>query len=275
MPAAELPALTVANVNLWRQWLAREGATAKGVWLTIAKKDISKPTSLTYPEALDEALCYGWIDSRGRTLDDSTQTYRFTPRAPKGMWSKRNIGFVERLLQEGRMQPAGLATVESAKADGRWDAAYSGGATAEAPQYFLDAVKEDPAAQETWDQLNRGNRYAIYMRLVSLKTEAGREKRTKAFVEMLANGETLVPQKGMKTTAAKVVKTTAADVMKKKPTAEVMEKKPAAKVMKKKKPTARASNRKVSDDVQGPMVTATSSRTTRSGRQAPSYTGQG
>lgn len=218
----------------------------------MAKKDIQKPTSLTYLQALDEALCYGWIDSRGRKRDDTTHIYRFTPRAAKGMWSKRNIGFVERLIEEGRMEPAGLATVEAAKADGRWDAAYSGPSTAEVPQYFLDAVSENLAAKLTWDQLNRGNRYAIYMRLVSLKTDAGREKRTKAFVEMLASGETLVPQKGLK-----------------KPTSTVNA--PASKASKRKK---------LEEDEEIAEETIPSShdqptRMTRSGRQAPSCRGQG
>ena len=197
MPAPELPALTLANAPAWRQWLSQNSTISKGVWLTIANKGITKTTSITYLEALDEALCYGWIDSRGRKRDDTTHTFRFTPRAAKGMWSKRNVGFVERLISEGKMQPGGLATIEAAKADGRWEAAYSGPASAEVPGWFLEKVEGDVKARETWEKLNRGNRYAIYMRLVGLKTEKGREKATKGFVEMLAKGEALVPQKGI------------------------------------------------------------------------------
>ncbi|KAF2159397.1 hypothetical protein M409DRAFT_71064 [Zasmidium cellare ATCC 36951] len=256
MPAPDLPALTLPNAPSWRHWLSQNTTTSKGVWLTIANKNITVPTSLTYLEALDEALCYGWIDSRGRKRDDTTHTYRFTPRATKGMWSKRNIGFVERLIAEGRMQPAGLATIEAAKADGRWDAAYSGPASAELPKYFLDAVEKDVQAKATWERLNRGNRYAVYMRLVGLRTEKGRERATRGFVEILGRGEGLVPQKGLKTYEG----------------------------------TRKGAKRKVGGDgevVEGKVVEdeqvdaaekpndSEVARTTRSGRQAPSYTGQG
>ncbi|KAK4624420.1 hypothetical protein CLAFUW4_06387 [Fulvia fulva] len=193
MPAAELPVLTVATSKLWRRWLAQNSSNMPGVWLTVAKKGTTKPTSMTYADALDEALCCGWIDSRTRKVDEYTNSCRFTPRAPKGLWSKRNVGYIERLLQEGRMQPAGLAQVKAAKADGRWDAAYS--AQGEPPEEFFAALKQNPGAQNMWDKLNKGNRWHIYFTLLNLKTEAGKAKRIQGFVEMLARGETPVPQK--------------------------------------------------------------------------------
>lgn len=191
----ELPVLTVANTTLWRQWLLTQHATSPGVWLTLAKKGSKSPTTLTYQEALEEALCFGFIDGQSRKKDDATYAQRFTPRTAKSTWSQRNVGIIARLEQDGRMHEAGRQAVEAAKADGRWAAAYAGSSTAEAPQDFLDAVARVPTAQATWDELNRQNRYVIYMRLSSLKTPAGREKRIAAFVDMLAKGEMPIPQK--------------------------------------------------------------------------------
>lgn len=204
MPAS-LPTLTVADAAAWRRWLGVNNAKSKGVLLTVAMKDVvSLPTSLTYPQALDEALCYGWIDSGGRKRADlpGAHYFRFTKRKPNGLWSKRNVGFVERLLKDGRMQAPGIACVEAAKADGRWNSAYAGSATAELPSDFLTAVEAVPAAKTTYETLNRGNRWAIYFRLLQLKTQAGREKRIQAYVIMLAEGKTPIPQK--KVTSPKV-----------------------------------------------------------------------
>lgn len=192
----ELPILTIANAELWRQWLAREGSTAKGVWLTLAKKGTTAPTSLSYSQALDEALCYGWIDGQARKGDEATYSQRFTPRAAKSTWSKRNVGHIARLEEENRMRDAGRAAVDKAKADGRWDAAYAGSADAEASEDFLAALKEVPVALAAWEGLNKTSRYAMYLRLKSLKTPAGRKRRIKAYVEMLVKGGTPVPQNG-------------------------------------------------------------------------------
>lgn len=252
MPAPDLPALTLPNASAWRLWLSQNAAKSPGVWLTIANKSVFTTTSLVYLEALDEALCYGWIDSRGRKRDDTTHTYRFTPRAAKGMWSKRNVGFVEKLIAEGRMQPAGLACIEAAKADGRWDAAYSGPAAMELPAWFLEAVEASPKASETWEKLNKGNRYAIYMRLVGLRTEKGREKATRGFVEMLGRGEGLVPQKGLPVASGKAAKRKAIEEVE--TTTDVVDDEP---------------------DEAMSAVTTPPARMTRSGRQAPSYKGQG
>ncbi|KAI1346293.1 hypothetical protein F5Y01DRAFT_298131 [Xylaria sp. FL0043] len=197
----ELPVLTIADAAAWATWLVRNAATSKGVWLTLAKKGNTTPTSLTYAQALDEALCQGWIDGQARGGDDRTYSQRFTPRTAKSLWSRRNIANVARLEKEGRVTALGRAAIDAAKADGRWDAAYAGQAAAEVPPEFLAAVAAVPAAQEMWDGLNRSNRFAVYFRLNALKTKAGRERRIRAFVEMLARGECLVPQKqkGMKT----------------------------------------------------------------------------
>ncbi|KAI2464461.1 bacteriocin-protection, YdeI or OmpD-associated-domain-containing protein [Annulohypoxylon bovei var. microspora] len=195
----ELPLLTVADATAWSSWLFRSGGTSKGVWLTLSKKGAVLPTSLTYVQALDEALCYGWIDGQARKSEgnnaDTSYVQRFTPRAARSSWSKRNVEHIARLESEGRITEAGRRAVDSAKADGRWDTAYAGQATAELPPEFLAAVAAIPAAQAAFETLSRQNRFLIYYRLSSLKTQLGREKRIAAFVDMLARGETPYPQK--------------------------------------------------------------------------------
>ncbi|KAI1746996.1 hypothetical protein F4782DRAFT_522683 [Xylaria castorea] len=208
MPA-DLPVLTVAHAAAWANWLVCSAAASKGVWLTLAKKGNMAPTSLTYAQALDEALCQGWIDGQARGGNERTYSQRFTPRTPKSLWSARNVENIARLEKEGRVTALGRAAVDAAKADGRWDAAYAGQSTAEPPPEFLAAVAAVPEAQAMWDCLTRSNRFAIYFRLNALKTQAGREKRIAAFVEMLARGETLYPQK-QKPTTTRTKATTAA-----------------------------------------------------------------
>ncbi|KAI1447836.1 bacteriocin-protection, YdeI or OmpD-associated-domain-containing protein [Annulohypoxylon stygium] len=195
----DLPLLTVADAKAWSTWLFRSSGTSKGVWLTLSKKGAKLPTSLTYAQALDEALCHGWIDGQARKNEgsnaDSSYLQRFTPRAARSAWSKRNVEYIARLEQEGRITEAGRRAVEAASADGRWEAAYAGSATAELPPDFLAAVEIIPTAQATFETLSRQSRFHIYYRLNSLKTVAGREKRIAAFVDMLARGETPYPQK--------------------------------------------------------------------------------
>lgn len=188
--APELPILTVIDAVAWSRWLATSGRSSSGVWLTLAKKNVNKPTSLTYAEALDEALCHGWIDGQRRGGDDSTYGQRFTPRTAKSTWSQRNVAHIARLeSQGGRIQEQGRLAIEAAKADGRWDAAYAGASTAELPSDFLEAVAAVPAAQLALDVLSKQERFTMYFRLTTLKTAAGRQKRIAAFVEMLAGGE--------------------------------------------------------------------------------------
>ncbi|KAI1370941.1 bacteriocin-protection, YdeI or OmpD-associated-domain-containing protein [Hypoxylon crocopeplum] len=205
----EIPVLTVADAGAWSTWLFRSGSTSKGVWLTLTKKGALKPTSLTYAQALDEALCHGWIDGQARKGQgkdaDTSYAQRFTPRTVRSSWSRRNVEHVARLESEGRMTEAGRRVIEAAKADGRWGAAYAGQATAELPPEFLIAVAAVPAAQATYGSLTRQNRFAIYYRLNALKTQAGRERRITAFVDMLARGETPYPQKQTARTSSPAV----------------------------------------------------------------------
>ena len=191
----ELSVLLIENVSAWRQWLVREADLSKGVWLTLAKKGTTEPTSLTYAQALDEALCHGWIDGQTRKIDEATYSHRFTPRATKSIWSKRNVSHIARLESEGRIQARGRSEVERAKADGRWDAAYAGPATIETPTELSTAIAANPEAQAMWDILTKQNRYALCFRLHAVKTHAGRRKRIDTFVDMLAKGETYHPQK--------------------------------------------------------------------------------
>ncbi|KAI1821685.1 hypothetical protein F4861DRAFT_449667 [Xylaria intraflava] len=187
----DIPVLTVPDAAAWANWLVRSAATAKGVWLTLSKKGHTTPTTLTYAQALDEALCQGWIDGQARGGNERSYSQRFTPRTAKSLWSRRNVEHVARLEKEGRITALGRAAIDAAKADGRWASAYAGQASAELPPEFLAAVAAVPEAQVTWDSMSRSDRFAIYFRLNSLKTQAGREKRIAAFVEMLARGETV------------------------------------------------------------------------------------
>lgn len=184
-----LDRLTVPNAASWAHWLLSNASTSPGVSLTLAKKGTSEPTSLSQDEAVEEALCHGWINGQGHSLDSGTHMQRFTPRAAKSVWSKRNVGIVERLEVEGRMRDAGRAVVEAAKADGRWERAYSGSANLEEMQDLLDAIKADPPALSAWESLPKGQKSQIYFRLSALRTQAGREKCIRNFVDRLQDGE--------------------------------------------------------------------------------------
>lgn len=179
----------------WRRWLGRHHGELEGVWLVLAKKGTTKPTSLDYDQALEEALCHGWIDGQVRRRDETTYRQRFTPRRRRSAWSKRNTEKAERLLAEGRMHPAGIAEMERAKADGRWTAAYRGSAEMEVPPELAVALAADPKALATFEALSRQNRYAILYRLATAKRADTRARRLEEFVAMLARGETIHPQK--------------------------------------------------------------------------------
>lgn len=197
MAAAELPALTVADGIAWRAWLAENHRQSDGVWLVIAKKGRTDPTSLTYDAALDEALCHGWIDGQVRGGDESSYRQRFTPRRSRSAWSQNNVARVERLIGDGRMQPAGLAAVDRARADGRWEAAYAGAATIVVPVDFAAALDAEPSARATFNVLSAQNRYAVLYRLQSARRPDTRARRIEQFVAMLARGETIYPQRGV------------------------------------------------------------------------------
>jgi uncharacterized protein YdeI (YjbR/CyaY-like superfamily) len=192
---ADTPELLVRNAAVWRTWLAKHHANSGGVWLVLARKGTTKPTSLTHDEALDEALCHGWIDGQGRGRDELTTFLRFTPRRQRSVWSKRNTVIIERLLNEGRMHPAGVAEVERAKADGRWEAAYAGPASIEVPPELAMALSAEPKAEAMFRTLNSQNRYAILYRIATAKRAETRADRVERFVGMLARGETIYPQK--------------------------------------------------------------------------------
>lgn len=191
----ELPELVVADAERWREWLGSQGSVSPGVWLVLAKKGTVVPTSLAYDQALEEALCQGWIDGQIGRRDDVTYRQRFTPRRPKSAWSRRNVGLVERLTAEGRMLPPGLAEVERAQADGRWQAAYAGSAKIEVPADLAAALEGDSGAKATWDALSRANRYAVLYRIEQAKRSETRARRVESLVAMLARGETIHPQR--------------------------------------------------------------------------------
>ncbi len=192
----ETPELLVADADGWRDWLAANHATSGGVRLVLAKKGVSEPTGLTYDDALPEALGYGWIDGHLTRRDDATYRVRFTPRRARSSWSQRNVELAERLIADGRMRPSGLAEVQRAKADGRWERAYGGSASIEVPDDLHDALAASPRAQAMWDVLTRTNRYAVLYRVHEAKRPETRARRIAQFVEMLARGETPHPQKG-------------------------------------------------------------------------------
>ncbi len=189
------PEITVADASAWRVWLDQNHDGSSGVWLTLAKKGTVEPTSLTYAQALEEALCYGWIDGQVRRGDEATYRERFTPRRARSSWSKRNVGIVDRLETEGRMQPAGRAEVDRAQADGRWKAAYAGPASIEMPADLAAALMAEPSAQAMFEILTSQNRYAVISRVNGAKRVETRAQRIEKFVAMLGRGETLYPQK--------------------------------------------------------------------------------
>jgi uncharacterized protein YdeI (YjbR/CyaY-like superfamily) len=193
--ADPLPQLTVADAAAWQQWLGDHHEDHPGVWLVLAKKGTSEPTTLTYDQALDEALCHGWIDGQVRRRDEGTFRQRFTPRRARSAWSKRNVGIAELLLAEDRMHPAGRQAIEAAKADGRWEAAYAGPATITVPDDLAAALAAEPRAQAMFEILTSQNRYAVLLRIDSAKRSDTRARRIEQFVAMLARGETVHPQK--------------------------------------------------------------------------------
>lgn len=185
--------LLLPDPPAWRAWLEEHQADTPAVWLVLTKKG-GTLTTLTWQTALDEALCFGWIDGQARRRDEQSSFQRFTPRGPKSRWSLRNVEHIGRLEAEGRMTAAGRAAVETAKSDGRWEAAYAGPATAETPPDLLVAIAAVPEAQAMYDVLTSQNRYALYHRITSLKTEAARARRIEEYVAMLARHETIHPQ---------------------------------------------------------------------------------
>ena len=198
MRGDELEELVVPDAAALRTWLLDNHETSPGVWLTLTRKG-GAVTSLTWQQAVDEALCVGWIDGQGRARDTESSSIRFTPRRPRSTWSQRNVANVTRLAAEGRMLPAGWRAVEAAKADGRWEAAYAAQSEAEVPPDLAAAVAADPAAQAMFDVLTKANRFALIYRVGAVKRPATRERKIAEFVAMLARQETPYPQKARPT----------------------------------------------------------------------------
>lgn len=190
---AELEELLVKDAAQWREWLQAHHGDSPGVWLVLHKKGGSV-TELDYEAALQEALCFGWIDGQGRRRDEESSFQRMTRRGPRSVWSARNVERIERLEAAGKMTPAGRAAVDAAKANGRWEAAYAGSATAELPADLAAAIAAEPRAQAMFDVLSSVNRYALIYRTNAVKLAATREKKIARFVEMLARYETPYPQ---------------------------------------------------------------------------------
>jgi uncharacterized protein YdeI (YjbR/CyaY-like superfamily) len=190
----DLPELLVADAAKWRTWLRSNHSKSQGVWLVLAKKGTRHPTTLSYDHALDEAICFGWIDGQIGRRDGATFRRRFTPRSARSPWSQRNVAIAERLSTSGRMHRSGENEVHQAKADGRWNSAYAGQASMEVPEDLANALAANPRAGETFRKLTSANRYSILYRIGSAKKIETRARRIEQFVEMLARGETVHPQ---------------------------------------------------------------------------------
>jgi uncharacterized protein YdeI (YjbR/CyaY-like superfamily) len=183
-----LPSVPFASDAEWERWLEDNHAESDGVWIEIAKKD-SGIESVRYPEVLDTAICFGWIDGRREALDDRWFLQRFTPRRPRSRWSRINRDKAKRLIADGRMRPAGLAEVERARADGRWDAAYEGQRAMAVPDDLQRELDARPEARKFFEELSSQNRYAILYRLHDAKRPETRARRLEKFVAMLEAGE--------------------------------------------------------------------------------------
>jgi uncharacterized protein YdeI (YjbR/CyaY-like superfamily) len=191
-PKQDLPIISFASREDWEGWLHAQHATAKGLWLKLAKKG-SGINSVTYDEALQSALCYGWIDGQKGSFDEQYWLQRFTPRGPRSKWSKINRDKATELLAQDRMQPAGLEQVLKAQQDGRWDAAYEGQRTATVPDDLQRELDGNPKAKAFFATLDSANRYAILYRLQDAKKPETRARRLAKYVAMLSEREKLHP----------------------------------------------------------------------------------
>jgi uncharacterized protein YdeI (YjbR/CyaY-like superfamily) len=191
----EIEPFVVVDAAAWRAWLDANEDSSDGVWLVLAKKGTTEPTSVTYAQALDEALCSGWIDGQKRSLDAATFLQRFTPRRKASLWSERNIGLVATLIADGRIRDRGQAEIDRAKEDGRWDRAYAGAASITVPDDLLAALAAAPAAAALFAELDATNRYAVLHWITTAPSATARTNRLTKLVEMLARGETPYPRR--------------------------------------------------------------------------------
>lgn len=193
MPTSiDYPILLFSDATAWADWLEEHHASERGVWVRLAKKDADLE-SVSRGDALDVALCYGWIDGQAKSFDPDSWLQKFTPRGKRSMWSKRNREYVERLIESGAMRPAGFAAIEAAKQDGRWERAYDSPANATVPDDLQAALAEAPGAKEFFDTLTGSNRFAILHRIQTAVKPETRARRIAKFVEMLARRETIYP----------------------------------------------------------------------------------
>lgn len=184
------PVLSFDTTSDWRAWLDTHHATTDGIWLRIYKKD-SGITKVNYDQALDEALCYGWIDGIVHKYDAKSFIQKFTPRRKRSTWSEINKGHIARLMRLGKMHTSGIAEVDRAKKDGRWDAAYGSPANTTAPEDFLARINKNPKAKEFWERINKTNKYAMIWMVNNAKREETRMRRIDKFVAMLERKEKL------------------------------------------------------------------------------------
>lgn len=187
-----IPTMTFATQQDWETWLNEHHLETTGIWLKIAKKD-ARISSVSYAEALESALCYGWIDGQKASFDQHYWLQKFTPRRPRSIWSQVNCDKATALIADGRMQPAGLFQVESAKRDGRWASAYASQRTITIPDDFQRELDANPKAKDFFNTLDRSNRYAILWRIQTAKKPETRVARITTFIEMLANHEKIHP----------------------------------------------------------------------------------
>ena len=187
------PVMLFASQKDWEKWLSKNHSIASGVWVRLAKK-ASALKSVNYAEALEVALCYGWIDGQKKSYDADSSLQKFTPRRPKSIWSKINREKAEVLITAGKMKPAGLLAIEKAKQDGRWDAAYDSQSKATVPEDFQMELDKNKKAKEFFATLKSVNRYAILFRIQTAKKAETRARRIQQFIEMLERNETIHPQ---------------------------------------------------------------------------------
>jgi uncharacterized protein YdeI (YjbR/CyaY-like superfamily) len=190
--SSDLSIFLFKNQKEWEKWLGKNHSNAAGVWLQLGKKSADL-TTVSYAEALEVALCYGWIDGQKKSYDEASWLQKFTPRGAKSIWSKINREKATALIESGKMQPAGFKAIEAAKADGRWDAAYDSHSTAAVPDDLQAALNKNRKAKDFFATLNSQNRYAILFRIQTAKRAETRARRIKQFVEMLARNEKLYP----------------------------------------------------------------------------------
>jgi len=186
----DIPIMAFKDVKAWQSWLTKNQSATDGIWMRIAKK-ASGVKSVTYAEALEIALCYGWIDAQKRGESGTTFLQRFMPRTPRTIWSKINRQKALELIDAGRMKPAGVAQVERARQNGRWEAAYDSPKSATITPEFQNALNNSPRAKAFFETINATNRYAILWRIQTAKKAETREKWIKKSIEMLENGETI------------------------------------------------------------------------------------